>query len=323
MRHICRLVGTTVTILMFSAVSALQSATPPAKPVVLLLLKTQTTAFFQAIEAGARTENARQGNPFDLRVRSGAKEGDITGQRRILDAFFDDYAAGRARPAIAGVLLTAAASGPELVSEIRRYRTKNIPVVLLDTPIDPKELRKQLTDVSGFIASDNKNGGRQAAALLAAALPKGGHVLLLNGVDGQQTAAERRDGFLEELKHLRAHSVTVEQRTCNWSRGEARAAVDGLLSFGNRYDGIFAANDEMALGAIEALRAHPEVRRPKVLLGFDAIPDARAALKAGTMNNTLEQQPDLMGQRGIQMLRDIRAGKKPTNVVIPVRPVLR
>jgi ribose transport system substrate-binding protein len=204
-------------------------------------------------------------------------------------------------------------------------KDKGVPVILLDTRINTDALKQAGLQIDSFIGSSNRQGGKLAADVLMSKLPSGGTVLLLNGVEGHETAAERRIGFLEELNELsKEKNVTfqVTQRTCNWSRSEALSTVDAFLALGRTFEGIFAANDEMALGALEALRQHSTSKAPNAVIGFDATNEARRAVTEGRLTATIAQDPYSMGVKGVETLNALWEGKKvEADVVIPVQVI--
>lgn len=288
--------------------------------VVLLLLKTQSTSFFQDIQSGAESEARADAAKYHLIVRAGTKEGDVTAQRTILDGAFDQYVANQPHALLRAVLITPSASGPELIPSIKRLRDAGVPIVVIDTQIDKAALAQGATAVNAFVGSSNLDGGRKAANIVAKRLPNGGSVLILNGVDGQETAKSRRDGFVNQIAAA-PHNIkySVEEHTCNWQRNEARSTVGGLLAFGKNFNAIFAANDEMALGAAEALRQRGKTG--VIVVGFDAIPAAVDAIRDGSLTATLRQQPRVMGSTAVKLAREVWAGRSPSDVLIDVEAV--
>jgi ABC-type sugar transport system substrate-binding protein len=270
---------------------------------VLLLVKTQDNPFFRDVESGVREGWSHLTEPPTLHVRGGKNEGDVSAQRQVLDDFISRYASDGASQ-LRGVILTPASSGADLVPYITRLRTLHIPVILVDTQIDKAALDAGHTDYDVFIGSSNLQGGESAAQLLEKQI-SAGKVLLLNGVDGQETAVARRNGFLTAIQ--KKGSYQIVERTCNWRRTEARTTLEGLLSLGQHFDAIFAANDEMALGAAEAVRQHTDIKAPSAIIGFDATVEARDAVQKGLLTATLAQDPAGMGAKAVEALASIWA----------------
>ncbi len=297
------------------------SVTPTAN--ILLLLKTADNPFFQEMERGVRQAVLASGRKVNLQVRSGDSESDVNGQRKALEWFYNEFGRQPGADANTAVLITPAASQRELTEQLLAFRTKGVPVVILDTRIDPAALKDSGLTYTAYFGSNNKEGGRMAAQELLRAAPSPRRVLLLGGVDGQETAAARRDGFSAEIV-VKAPSAEITERTCNWRRTEARKTVEALLAAGKAFDAIFAANDEMALGALEAIEVSTSANKPKVVVGFDAIPEALAAVRSGRLTATIAQSPADMGRLAIEYVLD--SGKRGSSMAdedVPLKIVTK
>ncbi len=270
------------------------------QPIILLLLKDYNNEFFRKIEEGFRSGlPAAIKDNYRLDVRYGASETDLSMQRRQLDHYISEYASGRAQPQLRAVVVGPVASNDEITSEIKQLKDQNVFVVLVDQRIDAPALKRANTDYDSFIGSENSQGGAMAADAIVSHLPDGGTILVLNGVTGVQAAIDRREGFLHRLGELEKEKSTdykTVERTANFTRSEAQNVVDGLLTMGQEPDAIFAANDEMALGALQALR-QAKTSKPTIIVGFDAIREAVAAVKDGRLTATVAQDPVGMGER--------------------------
>jgi ABC-type sugar transport system substrate-binding protein len=296
-------------------------AAPKRETHVLLLLKTLDNPFFVDIQRGV-TEGLKQiQGPPVLHVRAGTQEGDVAAQRQILETYLNRYATSR--PArLEAVVLTPASSGDELTALIRDVRNRGVKLILLDTRIDAKALQRASTTYDMFAGSSNRAGGQLAADLIAARVPAKARILLINGVQGHETAAERRAGFSENIKK-KVRGVEIIERTGNWRRTEGRSIVDGFITMGGRFDAIFAANDEMALGAAQAVRQIPAARRP-IVVGFDATAEARRAVAAGELFATIAQDPYGMGRSAAEAVARYRSGKPVArDQVVAVKAITR
>jgi ribose transport system substrate-binding protein len=277
---------------------------------VLLVLPTIENPFFVELEKGFRA-GFSQTSGIRIEVRAAAKDSEITVQRQVLTTYFSKYVEGTHPSSLKAVALVPAGSRDELTSQIRSLRERDVPVFLLDGKIERDALVRAHTDYTAYVGSSNRDGGLLGAKLLGRCLPKGGSVLVLNGPPGSEPAAERRAGFMTgvtELKSEKGVNFTVTERIGNWQKSEGNTILDGLLSLGRNFDGIFAANDMMALGAVEAIRTHPEVPRP-VVIGFDAVDDARVAVEKGLMAGTVAQDPFLIGKKGAELILSTLRGE--------------
>jgi ribose transport system substrate-binding protein len=294
-----------LTALLSCAISACsRSASTQApvveKPIILLLLKDYNNEFFRKIDEGFRAgmpEDLKKN--YDLEVRYASSWTDLSYERRQLDHYLSDYVLGRKEPRLKAVVVTAGSSNDELTSQIKQLRDNHVIVVLADQRINPEALKRANTDYDAFIGTLNKAGGVLGADQMVKHLPNGGTILLLNGATGVRAAIDRRQGFLDRLAELSKQNgckYKVIERTANFTRSEAQSTLDGLLSMGQQPDGIFAANDEMALGALEALRQKKSAHK-SVVVGFDAIQEAVAAVKDGRLVATIAQDPMGIGKK--------------------------
>ncbi|MEJ5257840.1 MAG: D-ribose ABC transporter substrate-binding protein [Fervidobacterium sp.] len=163
------------------------------------------------------------------------------------------------------------------------------------------------------IASDNVAGGAMAARFIAQQLKGTGKVVMLVGIPGTSAARDRGAGFKNELKKYPNIKLVAEQ-VANFNRAEGMRVMENLLQAYPDINAVFAQNDEMALGAIEAIRAAGKLGKI-IVVGFDAIPDALNAVKKGEMAATVAQQPYLMGQLAVQKAHEYLTNK---TVFIPV-----
>jgi ribose transport system substrate-binding protein len=237
-------------------------------------------------------------NPFFVELRDGAQEAaEAAGvELDVVDSQNDsatqtNQLATAATSGTDGVIINpvdsdaAAASVAPLVSD-------STPIVAVDRAVNGAE-------VQSLVSSDNVAGGKQAADELAKAMGGKGTVIVLQGVAGTSASRDRGAGFAEGMKAYPDIEI-VAQQTANFDRAEALNVATNLLQANPGVTGIFAENDEMALGAIQALgaRAGAEVK----VVGFDGTADGLTAIEAGTLTATIAQQPAELGKRSVEVL---------------------
>lgn len=186
-------------------------------------------------------------------------------------------------------------------TKIAEANDAGIPVITVDRSAESGT-------VISHVASDNVAGGKMAATELAAVCPDNTPVLQLTGQAGASAAIDRQAGF-EEIFTVAAIDHTV---TASWSRADGQTATEAFLAAqGNPASVcVFAANDEMALGAVEAIKANQTTDiATSFVIGFDAIDDATAAVEAGEMHATVAQQPVEIGRVSAQIALDYLAGE--------------
>ena len=169
-----------------------------------------------------------------------------------------------------------------------------IPLVFLNRrpPAD------QFSGPVSIVSSNDLVAGRLQMRLIADRLHGAGNVVILRGEEGHPAAIERTQGVKEILaKQPGIH--LVEEATGNWQRDQAEKLVTQWLSSGQPIDAILCNNDEMAVGAINALKkAH--VPAGKVLVaGVDGTPDALDAIRSGYLTLSLLQNAKAQGEQSL------------------------
>lgn len=173
---------------------------------------------------------------------------------------------------------------------------KGIKVISVDRVVNGVE-------VSSQIASDNVAGARLATEYLMELVGEGAKVAELEGVPGASATIDRGKGF-HEVADTGLDVVTSQ--TANFNRAEGLTVMENILQANQDIKGVFAHNDEMALGAIEAVES---AEKDIVVIGFDATDDAIAAIKDGRMAATVAQKPDLMGRTAVETAIKLLAGE--------------
>ncbi|WP_312653391.1 ribose ABC transporter substrate-binding protein RbsB [Aminipila sp.] len=173
-----------------------------------------------------------------------------------------------------------------------------IPVITLDRSADTGE-------VVCHIASDNVAGGKLAGDFIIKQLDGKGKVVELEGIPGNSAAIDRGKGFNEAI--AKSDIEVVAKQTANFNRAEGLSVMENILQAQPEIDAVFAHNDEMALGALEAIKASG---RDILIVGFDANDDAVAAVKAGDMAATVQQLPKEIGAAGIEAAMKVIGGEK-------------
>ncbi|KQO02877.1 D-ribose ABC transporter substrate-binding protein [Arthrobacter sp. Leaf234] len=237
-------------------------------------------------------------NPFFVELRDGAQEAaDAAGvDLEVVDAQNDSATQ-------TNQLATAATSGTDGVIinpvDSDAAAASVAPLVSNSTPIVAVDRAVNGAEVQSLVSSDNVAGGKQAADELAKAMGEQGTVIVLQGVAGTSASRDRGAGFAEGMEAYPGIEI-VAQQTANFDRAEALNVATNLLQANPGVTGLFAENDEMALGAIQALgaRAGEDVK----VVGFDGTADGLAAIEAGTLTATIAQQPAELGKRSVEVL---------------------
>lgn len=194
------------------------------------------------------------------------------------------------------VLLINPTDSAAISTVVQSANNLGIPVITLDRSADQGE-------VEALVASDNAKGGKMAAEYIVQLLGKGAKVVELEGVAGASATRERGKGFHEvadqDLK-------VIAKQTADFDRVKGLNVMENLLQANPDVQAVFAHNDEMALGAIEAIRSSG---KDIPVIGFDGNEDALKSIQAGQLTATVAQQPELIGQLAVQAAHDVLQGK--------------
>jgi len=172
--------------------------------------------------------------------------------------------------------------------------------------------------VVSHIASDNIAGGKMAGDFMASKLGEKAKIIQLEGIAGTSAARDRGAGFKLAAD---AHSFQMlASQPADFDRTKGLNVMENLLSGHGDVQGVFAQNDEMALGAVRALQA---AGKDKVLVvGFDGTDDGVKAVEKGKMAATIAQQPDQIGAIGVEIADKVLKGETvPANIPVPLKVV--
>ena len=266
-------------------------------PTVALVVKTLNNAFFIEMEKGARAAADSLG--IQLVVQAPEREIDVEKQMQIVENLIQRKV---------DVILLVPSGSREIVPAISKANAANIPVVTVDTRADAAALTAANAKIATFIGSDNVEGGRIAGEFVAEKLGGKGKLAVLEGIPGHETGDSRLKGFREAIAKHPGLTIVASQ-TANWERDQGFSVFRNMLQAHPDIDALFACNDMMALGAVEAIQAAGRTGRIRVI-GFDAVDDARKAIAAGRMEASVAQYPEEMGRIAIESAVK-RIGREP------------
>jgi ribose transport system permease protein len=291
-----------VTVAIVGATSFLHGgSSSSANPKVGLSLSTLNNPFFVQIRSGAQAEAKKRG--VDLTVTDA--QNDASQQANQLQNFTSSGLG-----AIIVNPVDSDAAGPS----VRAADKAKIPVIAVDRGVNK-------ADVNALVASDNVAGGELAARTVAEKLGGNGKIVILQGQAGTSAARERAEGFAKGLKAYPGIQV-VAQQPADFDRTKGLDVMSNLLQAHPDVQGVIAANDEMALGAIKALGA--KAGRSVQVVGFDGTPDGLKAVEQGTLYASVAQQPSQLGRIAVDnALRALDGKDVPATVKVPVKVVTK
>lgn len=186
---------------------------------------------------------------------------------------------------------------------VRSANRSEVPVVTLDRGANRGE-------VVTHIASDNTAGGKMAGEFILEKLGKDAKVVELEGIPGTTAARDRGKGFNEVAK---GNLDVVARQAADFDRTKGLNVMENMIQAQPKIDGVFAHNDEMALGALKAIGSNKNI----LIVGFDATDDAIESVKNGGLAATVAQQPKMIGSEGVMTADKIIKGEE-TPKYIPV-----
>jgi ribose transport system substrate-binding protein len=263
-----------------------------------LSISTLNNPFFVSLKDGVVEEAAKQG----IEVVVVDAQNDSAKQSNDVDDLIQQGV---------DALLINPTDSSAISTVVQTANSLDIPVVTLDRSADKGE-------VAALVASDNVKGGQMAAEFIVEQLGKDAKVIELEGVPGASATRERGKGF---------HDIADEQlnvvakQAADFDRTKGLTVTENLLQGNPDAKAIFAHNDEMALGAIEAIQSSG---KDIMVIGFDGNEDALKSIKAGNMTATVAQQPELIGQLAVQAAKDVLQGKEvEKNIAAPLKMVVK
>ncbi len=253
-------------------------------------------------EEGSKKANAANGsiglsvstqnNPFFVTLADGAKKAANDAGVDITVADAGDDATKQVSDiedlvsAGVSVLIVNPVDSDAVTGAVEAAMAKGVKVISVDRAVNGVEIDCQ-------IASDNVAGAELATQYIVDTLGEGVKVAELVGVSGASAAIDRSQGFHNVAD---AKLDVVASQTADFDRTKGMSVMENMLQANGDIKGVFAANDEMALGAVEAISG---AGKDILVVGFDATDDAIEAIKAGRMGATIAQQPELIGSTAV------------------------
>ena len=258
-----------------------------------LSVSTQNNPFFVTLVEGAQAQADKLG--VELSVADAGD--DVTKQTSDIE---DLVAKG------ISVLIVNPVDSDAVTGAVEAAMAKGVKVISVDRAVNGVEIACQ-------IASDNVLGAELATQYIVDTLGEGVKVAELEGIPGASAAIDRSAGFHNVAD---ANLDVVAKQTANFDRTEGMSVMENILQANGDVQAVFAANDEMALGAVEAISG---AGKQVMVVGFDATDDAIEAIKAGKMAGTIAQQPALIGSTAVDNAVKLMAGETiPASIPVEV-----
>lgn len=196
---------------------------------------------------------------------------------------------------------------------VKNANDANIPVICLGIESESGEYT--------FVGCQNRDAGVMQAEYMAEKLPENAKVLYLSGTPGLYHSVERHDGFYETMAEKRKDVEIIAEMTGEYTRDKAQKVVEDWCQSYDKFDAIVCANDQMALGAVEALKAAG--RLDGVLIaGVDATEEAMQKVKSGEMAISIKQSADALASNCYETIQKMQKGEDPgERVIVEFEPI--
>jgi ribose transport system substrate-binding protein len=273
---------------------------------IALVMKTLNNPFFIDMQRGAK--DAASQLKINLIVQAAEREVDVEKQMQIIENLIQRKV---------NAICVVPSGSKEIITAILKANQAEIPVLTVDTRVDSNSLNEVDGHVITFIGSDNIDGGRIAGEYIIEKLKGKGTVAILEGIPGHETGDARLSGFHQAVDKEKGIEIVASQ-TANWERDQGFNVFQNILQSNPDVQALFACNDMMALGAIEAINAAGKIGEI-IVVGFDAINDARQAIRDGRMNASVAQHPYEMGKQAVERAyQTLRGEAIPKNIPVKI-----
>jgi ribose transport system substrate-binding protein len=274
---------------------------------VAAVIKDLDNPFFVSMRDGIAAA-ARRSN-VSLRLETAAGAQDTAGQASSLESLVG----GRS-----GCYIANPIDGANLITPLS-HLPPHTPIVNVDNPVNATQAAAVGVKITTYVGTNNRAAASLGADAMARFVPRGARVAVLGGLSGS-TSVDRVAAFAQGV---RGRFRIVGTVTADYERQKARLAAADLLRSDRRISGFFAANDLMALGAVDAVRAAGRTGSVAVV-GFDGIRPALDAVRSGAMSATVSQYPYTMGQLAVQAcIAAARGQSVPPRIDAPAQIIAR
>ena len=288
-----------------AAAPAEQSAPAPR---IALVMKTLTNPFFVQMEQGAR--RAQQESQADLQVKTATQETSIEQQIQLVEQEIQSNAKA---------IVIAPGDSMRLVPVLKKAQDAGIHIVNIDNRLSAQAMAAIAMKPVPFISVDNEKGAYLVAKFLADQVMHPTEAAVIEGIRSAHNAQQRKRGAERAFNENPKLSI-VAMDTANWKIDEAYEVAKRIFKAHPRIGVVFCANDMMAIGVLKYLQ---EAGNTKVLLaGFDALEEAKTAIRAGQLSATVDQQAAQQGYLGVMTALQLLKGEpQPLELEVEARLV--
>ena len=268
-----------------------------AKPKVGLVMKSLANEFFVTMQDGAKSYQKDHAADFDMITNGIKNETDTSAQIDIVNQMI---------LAKVNAIVIAPADSKALVTVLKKASDAGIKVVNIDNRLDPEVLKSKNLDIP-FVGPDNRKGSKLVGDYLAKQLAAGDKVGIIEGVPTTTNAQQRTAGYKDAMDA--AGMKIVSTQSGNWEIDQGQKVASAMLSEYPDLKALLAGNDNMALGAVSAVRAAGKAGKVLVV-GYDNIEAIKPMLQDGRVLATADQAAAQQAVFGIQNALKLVKGEK-------------
>lgn len=279
---------------------------PAQKPVaarrVALVMKTLTNPFFIEMEKGARRAEKEFG--IELQVKTGSEETAVEQQIQIVDDLIQSHI---------DAIVIAPSDSRRLVPILKKAQSAGIVVINIDNRLDADVLASQQMAPPPYVSSDNEKAAYEVVSYLARQAKKPTQAAIVEGLRSADNARMRLTGAKRAFaENGNIHLVASE--TAEWKIDRAHEVARQIFLAHPQVGMVFCANDMMALGVVKYLQ--DSGRKNVLVAGYDALGEARAAVKSGAMVASIDQQAAEQGYQGVTLAVHALKGENPPAILM-------
>lgn len=261
-----------------------------------LLPKTLSNPYFVAMQDYATAKAEELG--VKIECTAPPQETDVDQQISMFESMLEK--------GVDGILIVPCGS-KEIVASIEKANEMGVPVICLDTNAEGGE-------VASFIGTNNYEGGKLAGEWLGETLGEG-KVGIITGTPGNNTHEDRVNGFKEGVAETAGLEIVGDALPAYSERAQGMSQAENLLAGNPDIKAIYCTNDQMALGAGEAVKAAGK-QGEILVIGFDGAPEAAQGILDGMISASVAQKPGGMGEMGVQAMYDLIVEGKTLEAVV-------
>jgi ribose transport system substrate-binding protein len=253
-----------------------------------LAMNTLNNPFFVTLKEGAEETAASEGIDLEITDSQGDPAKQMTDVENLLQGNLD-------------LLILNPVDSDAAAQAVLLANEQGVPVITVDRQASGGK-------VLAHIGFDALKSGNISANFLDEALGGKGKVVELQGILGTNVGRDRSQGFNDHMATVPGIEI-IAQQSANFDRGEALSVMEDILQANSEIDAVYAANDEMVMGALSAIEAAGRLDE-MVVIGTDAIDPALEAIRAGKLEATIAEPPFFLGRDAIHTAIKILNGEE-------------